>query len=127
MNLESLNPKYVRYELKPYGIVIDGCVTEHGTPFSMSASGHKELIHTANTIDESNGITFDCPYCAEPHRVTCWNTSVPIFASPSRYRWKISGDSFANLNVEIMEKNEFVIDRPNHCVWSKPIINGVIS
>lgn len=127
MNLESLNPKYLRYELKSQGITLTGLFTEHGKPFELTAIETKEIITTVSTQEESNGIEFDCPYCMTPHRVICWRKDVPIFASPARYRWSIEGKDFSTLNVSIAEQNEFVLDRTNQCVWNKPINNGVIS
>lgn len=124
MTLEHLNPELLKYTLEDRMVTLENL---GGRGFDISAITCKEIVNVVQTVSEANGVAFDCPDCSgeHAHKVVCWDTTVPPFASPARYRWAFCGD-LPRISLHIASENPFVIDREEGCRWRKSIVNGEI-
>jgi hypothetical protein len=90
---------------------------------TYNANGAEVYKHV-DTLDEAQGIIFDCPICrvAESHSICVWfkDRGVPESAVPAP-RWAMSGTSTADLTLAPS------INITHGCKWHGFIIAGVVS
>lgn len=67
----------------------------------------KDDVKTRYTIEEADGLQFDCPLCyvnngwssIGVHSIICWEPNVPQTTSPNPGRWTMTGTSLDDLTL----------------------------
>lgn len=98
MKLRSLEPHFIRREIRPCGVGVGGC--------SVLSPHTEHEWHVDTTFAEADGVMFLCPKCFETnggpvgtHGVICWRPRVPAGIDPSPGRWEFEGSSIDDLSL----------------------------
>lgn len=126
MKIEELKPELLIFHVMPKTVRIHSA---HGYDFDALVTNTR--VTNAASIEECNGIRFLCPACLKEgreHLITRWSheRGAPFYASPVRYRWKISGASLAYVSVMPDFENEMTLERDDVCTWNGMIQNGEV-